>query len=279
MAATRHRLPTCNLANIQVWFLMVEAEFRLRAVTCPKVQYMELLTAFSPELQELMHDVLLDPEVDEYNELKQLIMERAEDGPHVALQRFTSTNDLQGLKPSAYLRQLRRLLLDADQRWTEEYMKTFMLARMPPHIHTALRTSERPLKELMKIADERVDDPLLATTTTTTATVQFEDDTPSGNARSISDSPGVQELISKLNSIEARLNARDPNPRPPSPHPSHRQRTPPPRRQVDTRPYGRRPREARYDDRELCWYHATYGRQAHNCRQPCAWSGNGQDRN
>ena len=277
MAATRHRLPTCNLANIHVWFLMVEAEFKLRAVTCPKAQYLELLTAFTPELAELMHDVMLDPEIDEYDDLKKFILERAEDGPHVALQRFTSTNDLQGLKPSAYLRQLRRLLLDADQKWTEEYMKIFMLARMPPHIHTALQTSQRPLLELMKIADERVDDPLLAIATTT-ATVQFEEDTLSNNDRSTSDSPSVQELISKLDAIEARLNTRDPDRRPPSPHPRHRQRTPPARRQVDARPYGRRPREARHDDSELCWYHATYGRQAHNCRQPCTWSGNGPDR-
>ena len=159
-------------------------------------------------------------------------------------------------------------------------MKTFMLARMPPHIHTALQTSQRPLLELMKIADERVDDPLLATAATaTTATVQFEEDTRSNNTRSGPDSPSVQELISKLDAIEARLNARDASRRPPSPHPRQQQRTPPARRRVEGRPYRGWPRDTRDDDSELCWYHATYGRQAHKCREPCAWSGNGSGRN
>ena len=274
-AHINRKLPPCNMANLPAWFMMVECDFDIRNVTCPKAKYKDLVTSFTPDLVELVFDAMADPNIYTYEDIKAIILKRATEDPYAALQFFMSGTDLGGLKPSAFLRHARILVARAGQTWGDEYTKKFLIGRMPPHARTALIAAKLPLDELAAVADEMLRDPVTAATT---AAVQIEGDCALTKA--------LAELQTQVGALQTGLTEmRDTRRRSPSPRPRHRSRPPasrpssPPRRpQYGPPRHGARPHDVPQRDDEFCWYHATFGSRAANCRRPCTWSGNGPDR-
>ena len=213
---------------------------------------------------ELVYDVMIDPKINTYEEIKTIILKRATKDPYAALQHLLAGADLCGLKPSAFLRHVRILVAEAGQTWSEEYTKKFLISRMPPYARTALLAARMPLDELANIADDMLQEPLA---TTTTAAVHE----PAQNMDLI-------ELKTQVNALQASLNEmRQARKRSSSPQPRQRPHTPSPRPPPTRRPGSGAPRDNGHQD-EVCWYHATYGNKAVNCRRPCRWSGNGRNR-
>ena len=273
LQAPARKLPPCNMANLKAWFLVVECEFDRHNLTCPKAKYKELLPSFTPDMVELVYDVMMDPKVDTYEGIKAIILKRATKDPYAALQLLLQGTDLGGLKPSAFLRHVRILVAEAGQTWNDDYTRKFLIGRMPTYARTALLAARMPLEELATIADDMLLEPMAPTTT---ASVQE----PAPNAE-------LDELKTQVNALQADLTEmRQARTRSPSPHPRHHQHKPaarprtPPRRPYSGAPRdGPRPRDGHQEGNEVCWYHTTYGSKAVNCRRPCGWSGNGRDRN
>ena len=255
---------------------MVECEFSVRNVICPKAQYKELVTSFTPDLVELVYDVMTNATIDTYDEIKAIILKRATKDPYAALQLLLSGTDLGGLKPSAFLRHVRILVAKAGQVWNEESTKKFLISRMPPHARTSLMATKLPLDEMATIADDMIQDPLC---TATTAAVHTKNESDLTKA--------LTELQTQVGALQEGLRGlRQTRQRSPSPRPHHRpqadtmrQNAPARRPQSDTPRAGPQPRGDHQDDDEMCWYHATYGSKAVRCRRPCTWSGNGKNRN
>ena len=274
-AHTNRKLPPCNMANLPAWFIMVECDFDIRNITCPKAKYKDLITSFTPDLVDLVFDAMADPTINTYEEIKAIILKRAMEDPYAALQSFMSGTDLGGLKPSAFLRHTRLLVSRAGQTWDQEYTKKFLIGRMPPHARTALIAAKLPLDELATVADEMMHDPVA---TATTAVVQIDGDCALTKA--------LAELKTQVGALQTGLKEmRNVRRRSPSPSPRHRSHPPasrpnsPPRRpQYGPPRRGSQPRDDPQRGDELCWYHATFGSRAANCRRPCTWSGNGPDR-
>ena len=267
--AMARKLPACNMANLKAWFLMVECEFDRRNVTCPKAKYKELLPSFTPDMVELVYDVMIDPKINTYDDIKAIILKRATKDPYAALQLLLQGTDLGGMKPSAFLRHVRILVAEAGQTWTDEYSKKFLISRMPPYARTALLAARMPLDELATIADDMLQEPL-AITTTVHEPVQNMD---------------LIELKTQVNALQAGLTEMcQARKRSSSPRPRQRPHTPSPPPPPTRRPgsgasrHVPRARGGHQEGDELCWYHTTYGSKAINCRRPCRWSGNGRNR-
>lgn len=263
------RLPAFWPNNPHLWFAQAESEFALKGIRAEATKYHLAIRALSERDISEIADIVSNPPIScQYQTLKEELLRRFQASPTVRLQRLLSTEELGDGKPSQLLRRLYALLGDKAASFDEDCLRELFLRRLPPPVRSLLTVSQAPsLQALALLADKIMEDTYPSIAVLQSGTVHQPVDIQSR----------LQALEASLENLRVEIQSSRPRRRPYSPgsppHQRRNNRTPSPPLRRGNRQYPLR-QSSPPPDSEYCWYHATFGASARQCRPPCAWPGN-----
>ncbi|XP_018358555.1 PREDICTED: uncharacterized protein LOC108758226 [Trachymyrmex cornetzi] len=223
-----------------IWFIQMETQFATNGNT-------QDLTKFHHALQALDADVLAEvselltnpPEFNKYEALKSCILREFQDSEEKRLKTLLNQTELGIQRPSHLLRRMRDL---AENKVSDELLKSLWMQRLPTNTQTVLSTSEDTLDKLATMAD-RIHDIV--------PTNVCMEVTPAATGTSPWDGQ-LSEIIKRLDRIESK----------------HRKASPRRRERSGSRSCTR----SLPASSEHCWYHKRFGQKAKKCTSPCNWN-------
>uniref|UniRef100_A0A1X7V6I0 DUF7041 domain-containing protein n=2 Tax=Amphimedon queenslandica TaxID=400682 RepID=A0A1X7V6I0_AMPQE len=248
LASVSLKLPPYWPSDPLIWFAQVEAQFQTRKITSQKARYDYVVASLLPEVAVEVRDLVLKaPDSDQYDKLKEALIEKTAASKQRRLQQLFTGEQLRHRKPSQLLRwmeqQLRQTAEDAPA-----FLKKLFLQRLPSGVRMvlALAKADTPLAELALLADK---------------VMEVSSPTPPPPINSMTEKSTLATEVAQLreevaclthlvkSASRAPLHGRSPHPHR---HPS--------------------PRRTSFQDpsSKLCWYHEQYGDQARKCREPCS---------
>ena len=256
------KLPPFWASDPQIWFAQVEAQFATRRITSQTTKFSHVVAALQPEIAQEVRDVLLNPPADSpYNHLKEELTRRTSESEQRRLQLLLTELELGDRKPSQFLRKMRQLL--GDHKLEENILKQLFVQRLPANVQLILATSSTSLtnEQVADLADRIMDVPVPAVHVASA---------PSPSDSAVADlKADIAALTEQVRSLQQQLRSRSR-----SRGPQGRSRTP--KSSAQTTTSGSDPSRSdaaagTNQDKPYCWYHETWGNDAHKCRPPCSF--------
>ena len=234
------KIPSFWTMTPESWFTNIEGQFHIGGVTSSLTKYYHCVKSFNQEMSVQFSDICSSPPpVDPYETLKARL-----------LRQYSLTNFQR-------VEAMLNLPLAADDR--PSTLMNAMLALMPPgykpdFVFTSLflrRVSSDIRSHLLKKVD--------------------------GDPRELAAEADIlwQDKVVPVHNLSSSQPPEDTFAlRPPQMQRSHQQRRP------SSQPQPRRHSDGSHNAgntntfSEVCYYHRTYGNQAHRCKKPCSFSGN-----
>lgn len=240
------KLPPFWDKEADLWFINIEAQFKLANITLDSTKYYAVVSALNSEVLSYVSDVVKNPPTDNlYGTLKQRLKDEFSDSEQKRVKDLLSNAILGDDKPSHLLRKMRQL---ANEKVGEEFLKTLWIQRLPTEIQAILSISDGDLDKLAKMADKIID-----ITPQHVAETQFQ---PRNNYDGENAIRQLQAQVAELTEQIGRLSRANERPSGRSfsrNHSRHRRRSQTPHRQL----------------RDVCWYHTKFGDDANKCKPPC----------
>ncbi|XP_036148370.1 uncharacterized protein LOC118647459 [Monomorium pharaonis] len=235
------RPPQFSKEKPAIWFIQMKAQFATSGITQDLTKFYHAVQALDATVLHEVSDIVTNPPTDnKYETLKTRILTEFQDSEEKRLKTLLNQTELGDKRPSRLLKHMRDL---AENKISEELLKSFWLQRLPTSTQTILSISQDPLDKLATMAD-RVHDiasPSISNLDLVPAT---------STATSLENQ--LCELIKRVDRIETRR--RDASPR------RYRRRS-------TSRPHIR----SASPSAKICWYHQRFGREAKRCTTPCDW--------
>jgi hypothetical protein len=251
----QHVVPASGHANLrlaefwrdapQAWFRATEAQFRLRNIVDDDIKYSLLLTALPRDAFRIVaHLVVDDPPADAYVQLKTALIASHVLSNYQRVEALARMEPLGGRRPSEMLTAMLELCPRGEESST--FFFFFFLQRLPREIRVLL-ADENPA-DLRAVADKA--DKLVALHSPLSHDMVAV-------ASNEPDSEGEDAAAAAVKS-------------------SNRGGRKQFRRKKAARQHERREQSSDQGQKKssLCFYHASFGDKANNCRAPCAWSEN-----
>ena len=163
IAAVSLKLPPFWLADPEVWFAQVEAQFTTRGITAQRTKFDYVISSLSPEFATEVRDLLLrPPEGTPYDTLKTELVKRTAASEQRKLQQLISGEELGDRKPTQLLRRMQQLLGDkvgtADMP-SSSFLHELFLQRLPSNVRMVLASTDTSmdLNKLAELADKVMD--------------------------------------------------------------------------------------------------------------------------
>ncbi|GBO46648.1 hypothetical protein AVEN_70819-1 [Araneus ventricosus] len=138
-------------ANPALWFRQMESQFTLAGVTSEITKFHHIVAALQPEELEVVGDIMLNPPADEpYDALRKRLCSQNADSEEQRLRDLISSMQLGDRKPSRLLLEMRS---KAENKSSEELLKSLFLQRLPTHVQQILAISNDKLDRLAEMAD------------------------------------------------------------------------------------------------------------------------------
>jgi len=201
-----------------------------------------VIASLSPEVATEVRDLILTPPGEnQYNALKEQLIQRTAASQQQRLQQLLGAEELGDRRPSQFLRRLQQLAGDAV-RTDGAFLHELFLQRLPSNVRMVLAAANDtvPISELAKLANRimEVATPSLQRRLAP-ASQQLAPCLTLSNWRSY--------VLKEVKSLRHSTCEHSPRRRSPSPVP---------------------------DSSGMCWYHKKFGFSAQKCRAPCSYSGN-----
>ncbi|XP_066589575.1 uncharacterized protein [Prorops nasuta] len=150
------QLPAFMRDRPDIWFILIETEFRANRITGDESKFSATLRALDTEtLQQITDMIYRPPEKDKYETLKKIVVQRLSDSRQKQIQRLLNELVLGDKRPSQLLREMRDL---AAGGITEDMLHTLWLNRLPSHLRPLLVASESlDLKAVAEMADRMME--------------------------------------------------------------------------------------------------------------------------
>ena len=147
------QLPKFTRTSPRSWFRICDAHFNVRGVTASDTRYWHAVAKLdSDTLEEIQEFLEADLGTDPYTDLKRHLCEVFEATPQQKLDQFLATNSMGDKRPSAFLRELQRLVAGMTM---QRIVRRVFTRSLPPRIATAIASNRQAsLEELGKDADE-----------------------------------------------------------------------------------------------------------------------------
>lgn len=155
------KLPPLWKGKIKIWFIQVESNFQLAGIVCDLTKYNHVVAAIDPDTLSTVSDILLSPpNENKYETLKQRLIQEFSQSETQKIRQLVSELQLGDEKPSHLLRKMREL---AGTAFSDDFLKTLFLQRLPSEMQTILSISTESVDNLAKMADKiaevRIDNP------------------------------------------------------------------------------------------------------------------------
>ncbi|KAK4878868.1 hypothetical protein RN001_011374 [Aquatica leii] len=147
------KLPPFWQVNPTLWFTQVDAQFYTYKVKSDITKYFTVISCLDSAVLQEVSDILVNPpETDKYENLKRQLIERFSDSYDKRLKRLINDIELGDKSPSQLLREMKTL---ADNKVSDEVLKTLWLQRLPTNIQAILSaSSDVTLENMAAIADK-----------------------------------------------------------------------------------------------------------------------------
>ena len=259
IATVSLKLPPFWPADPHVWFAQIEAQFSTRKITSERTKYQYVVASLQPDVAQEVRDFIIhEPSEQPFTTLKTALISRTSASEQKRLKQLLTEEELGDRKPSQLLRRMRQLL--GERELEKSILKQLFLQRLPSNVQLILASSSDSVDtdKLAEIADRIIDVAMPHTVAAVTPSTTSR--TPTTTSEMTQLRGEIEQLVSQVRSLSFQLRERSRSrnrgqsqytgrqSRPSSPAPSHRN-TP---------------------ATDECWYHETYGDNAHRCRQPCS---------
>ncbi|XP_064462042.1 uncharacterized protein LOC135372334 [Ornithodoros turicata] len=268
------RLPPFWSHNPTVWFLQVECQFALSAITSQLAKFRHVVSVLPQEVAAQLIDVLTaPPAANPYDALKTALLERTTASERKRFQELLSAEDLGDRRPTELLRNMQNLLGERAVTFDASFLKQLFLQRLPPTVQMILTSaSTLSLPELALLPDKVMEVAPHSISAIPSATITNPPIRPHPQACPPPALPPGDPIVQLREDFE-RLSAMVASAvAPHSPRPRHRS----PRRFGSRSSRRRRSPRRTAEDPPIgpCWYHQRFGTEARRCTRPCTWSGN-----
>lgn len=256
-------IPKFWLTNPVVWFARTEAIFKNRRIKADSTKYNLVLEALPEDVLEKISDLIIDvdPEVEvSYDDLKKQVLSRLSLNEEERINRLLYRMEIGDQKPSEFYRKMVSLAGNSSSI-SEKLIFNLWVKRLPKIVECSIiPMAKKEIKEILEVADNIFD-------ATKTASV-FEvvnsgwDPQPNVSAEPKSE---VSEIRSNVGNLEAKIDHLE--------------------KMISdltfkfkqfSRSASRSRSRSRHanaskKDSDFCYYHATYGDNAHKCQSPCSY--------
>lgn len=248
------KIPPFWSDDLELWFLQVEAQFRVRGIKAETTKYDHVLQALPPDTVSRLRTFLLDPPKENpYSAMKRELLRQTALSAKQKYDRLISDEVLGDRTPSQLLQRMQALV--GEQQAETPFFREMFVSKLPPTVQTVIAALDgSPVIQIAAVADK-----------------MMEYQTPSPQvthiSRSTARSPTArfQEQLDSLSHElrELRMEVRT------------RSRSRSCRRDGAANVHRRSPvPQHNSSDDDLCWYHTNFGERARRCRSPCSFSKN-----
>lgn len=135
----------------KLWFLQVEAQFSRAGIATDDTKYFALVAEIDSSILKCASDILLTPPATEkYETLKLRLVEEFSESEDARFKRLFYNIATEGKKPSAVLREIRKL---SSNKLDPEILKSLWLRQLPIQTQQILASVEGDINTLAKKAD------------------------------------------------------------------------------------------------------------------------------
>lgn len=155
ISAASVKLPPFWKESPSLWFNIIEAQFEVANIVTDKTKYNYILSILYQNLAKVVDDILSNPPAtDRYGTLKESLISRLSASESSQINRLLEDVDMGDRTPSQFLRELRQL---AQDKVSDNFLKSIWLKRLPEKIRLILASHHGPLDQLAKSADQIFD--------------------------------------------------------------------------------------------------------------------------
>lgn len=234
-AAVAVKLPDFWKSDPTMWFAQAEAQFALAGVVQDETKYYHIISKIDQSIISHVSDLVQNPPKEEkYKQVKERLISRFEVSPQAKLEQLLNACDLGDMRPSHLLARMQEL--GSGLKISESVMRVLFVQRMPERVKPILSICDgNSLEQLAQMADKMV-----------------EISSPAVASASTLPGLGLEELQEQIATLTAEV---------------RRLKTSGPRSRSSSRV-----RQTGTPADTVCWYHRKYGRNARQCREPCAFN-------
>lgn len=248
------KVPPFSPEDPELWFALLEGQFTTHDVTDDQTKFTHVTNNLDMQYAKAVKDLIVNPPTkNRYDKLKAELIKRLSDSHERKVRQLLTHEELGDRKPSQFLRHLQDL---AGPSVPEDFVKTIWCNRLPSNTQTLLASQPTlSLEQLSDLADriQELTTPCNVAAASTRSTQGSSDEIAELKKM-------VQQLTLKLeehtrapccSTSAGRARSRE------------RRRSSPRQRSRSNSSYRKYP---------ICWYHANFGAEAHNCTKPCDYN-------
>lgn len=242
VSAVSPKLPPFWTERPRHWFTRVEAQFKIAGIKSEQTKFDYVIAQLDARLIGEIDDIICDPPAtDMYQKLKSELILRLSMSEAQRVRQLVSDEELDGRKPSQFLRHLRSLA--GAELKDDSIIRELWMRRLPNFLQAILKAHvELSLDKLAHLADSILDVPQPSQPGVFAAA-----STPSADINARLDELSKQVAALQFDRSRSRSRFR-------------RNRSQSNSRRSDTPPA------------KLCWYHKKFGVDATKCTKPCSWT-------
>lgn len=242
------KVPTFWPSNVKLFFLQLEASFRLSGVTLEQTKFDHLVASLDAETLSYASDIVCNPPEAPYSVLKTRLLTEFEVSQSRKVKALLEDLELGDKSPSLLLRKMREL---SEGHVDDDFLKNIWLRRLPVSVQTVLAVSSEGLNTLAEMADK-----ICECTLGEVNALNY----PKTEHQEKHTDPTLKSLQNQINQLTKIFKARFR-----SNSPGYRGRSNLPRSQS--------PRTTSTSKKEggMCWYHFRFRENARKCVAPCAY--------
>lgn len=232
------KIPPFWKGNPKLWFIQVEAIFKINRITRGETKFDHILCNLDTTTLEFVEDLILTPPTNEckYEALKLKLINTFAESEEKRLRRLLTGYSIGDQKPTHYLQWMRN---SASGQVSDSVLKALFLEQLPTNVRAILVGNKGNLDDIAEQADKIL-----------------EQLSPSISA--VSQTSHMEEILTKIEALENRF--KDFRPRSPM------------RRENNSRRSSSRGRSSsRFFNQNWCWYHNNFKDKAVKCISPCTY--------
>lgn len=135
-----------------LWFLQLDAQFKLGNISADETQFYAAISALDSEVLQSVRDIVLNPPAErKYDALRGKLIAVYAESETVRLNRLLQHLSLGDLRPSQLLAQMKDL---SAGNFKDNVLQSLWLSRLPTSTQAILAASSEPLSKLAEMADK-----------------------------------------------------------------------------------------------------------------------------
>lgn len=224
-----------------IWFAQIEGQFAIYKITDDTTKFYHILGNLDRQYATEVEDILTGPP--DYVRLKAELIKRLSVSRENKVKQLLMHEEQGSRKPSQFLRHLQHL---AGPQVPEDFIKTIWISRLPTGIQPIIASQTSLSLEALAELSDRINDIVPS---------------PTRQVASASSSSPIDELTRQVAELTRQVSALTAQ--------NNDRSRPRERGQGNRSRSVSRRSDSCYRRFPVCWYHSSFGTQAHKCLKPC----------